>query len=320
MTDDLDASPDPPTGLPVVHVDRPPTSDDVAVAAGRARLVGPDDDALAGVAATVIGVGRRWDADRFARFPDLRVVSRMGIGYDNVDVEAARASGVTVCYAPDAPTVSTAEHTMALLLAVTKELPQQHDRVRRGEWGNPSPTALELDGAILGLVGCGRIGRRVARAASALGMRVVAFDPAAPADVGVPDPDGVEYVDLDAVIETSDVISLHAPATPATRHLVGTDSLGRMKRGVYLVNCARGPLVDEAALVEALDTGRVAGAGLDVTDPEPPDRDAPILHHPRVIVTGHVASSTTSGRRRLFEHALDNALAVLAGEPASVVP
>ena len=320
MSDDPDAASDPPVDLPVVHVDRPPTGDDLAVAAGRARLVGPDDAALDGVAATVIGVGHRWDADRFARFPDLRVVSRMGIGYDNVDVEAARAAGVTVCYAPDAPTVSTAEHTMALLLAVTKELPQQHDRARGGEWGNPSPTALELDGAVLGLVGCGRIGRRVARAATALGMRVIAFDPAGPAEGGATDPGGVEYVDLDTVIETADVISLHAPATPETHHVIGTASLVRMKRGVYLVNCARGPLVDEAALSDALDSGRVAGAGLDVTDPEPPDRDAPILRHPRVIVTGHVASSTTTGRRRLFEHALDNALAVLAGETASVVP
>lgn len=315
-----EATSDEPVDLPVVHLDRAATDDDLAAAAGRAHLVGPGDDALVGVAATVIGVGHRWDADRFARFPDLRVVSRMGIGYDNVDVEAARAAGVTVCYAPDAPTVSTAEHAMALLLAVTKELPRQHERVRAGEWGNASPTALELDGAVLGLVGCGRIGRRVARAARALGMRVVAFDPAGPPDGAAADPDGVEYVDLDTVIETADVISLHAPATPDTLRLVGAESLARMKRGVYLVNCARGPLVDEAALIEALDTGRVAGAGLDVTDPEPPDRDAPILRHPRVIVTGHVASSTTVGRQRLFEHALDNALAVLAGEPATIVP
>jgi len=298
---------------PVIHVDKPLTPAEAEHVAGRAITVGPGDDALAGVAASVIGVGHRWDAERFAQFPDLQVISRMGIGYDNIDVAAARDAGVTVCNAPDSPTVSTAEHAMALLLAVTKTLPAMQRRVRGGGWGNPAPTALELDGSTLGLVGLGRIGRRVAVAAEALGMKVIGCDPM------VDECDAVEVCSLDRVIEESHVISLHAPATDATRHLVGADSIARMRPGVFIVNCARGPLIDEAALLDALDRGHVAGAGLDVTDPEPPDPSNPLLDRDDVIVSPHVASSTVAGRLRLFAHAFDNALAVLEGRPATVV-
>jgi len=299
--------------VPVIHVDKALTVSEAEHVGGRAMIVGPGDHALNGVAASVIGVGHRWDADRFIRFPDLKVISRMGIGYDNVDVAAARAAGVIVCNAPDSPTVSTAEHAMALLLAVTKTLPAMQRRVRQGDWGNPNPTALELDGATLGLIGLGRIGRRVANAANALGMRVTGYDPM------VEDCEGVEICSLDRVIENSHVISLHAPATEATRHIVCADTIARMRPGVFIVNCARGPLIDETALLAALDSGQVAGAGLDVTDPEPPDPSNPLLGRDDVIVSPHVASSTVSGRLRLFSHAFDNALAVLEGRPATVV-
>ncbi len=299
----------------MIHVDRPLSDADRAHVAGRATIVGVDDAALVGVAATCVGIGHRWDAARFARFPDLRVVSRMGIGYDNVDVAAATAVGVAVCNAPQSPTVSTAEHAMALLLAVTKELPALAARARTGATGNPSPTSLELDGATLGLVGLGRIGRRVAVAAAALGMRVIAHDPGLTAS-----PDAsVRLVDLDEVIETSHVISLHAPAVAATHHMIDTATLQRTRRGVYLVNCARGSLVDHDALVDALDAGWVAGAGLDVTEPEPLPTGHPLLDRTDVIVTPHIASSTVAGRARLFAHAFDNALAVLEGRPATVV-
>ncbi|MGI9644001.1 MAG: NAD(P)-dependent oxidoreductase, partial [Ilumatobacteraceae bacterium] len=294
--------------IPVVHVDRELTDADAVHVGGQASIVGPGDDRLPGAVATVIGVTHFWDAARFERFPDLRVVSRMGIGYDNIDVGAAAAAGVVVCNAPDAPTVSTAEHTMALMLAVTKELPWLQARAEAGERGRAAPTSLELDGATLGLVGLGRIGRRVAIAAHALGMRVIVYDPAGPTP-----PVGVEAVELDAVIERSDVISLHAPATPETHHLIDSASIARMRRGVYLVNCARGSLVDQDALAAALDNRHVAGAGLDVTEPEPLPVGHPLLGRPNVIVTPHVASGTTAGRDRLFAHAFDNALAVLEG-------
>ncbi|MDX2379767.1 MAG: NAD(P)-dependent oxidoreductase [Acidimicrobiia bacterium] len=303
--------------LPVVHVDRPLNDADIAHVDGRAEIVGPTDDELADAVAAVIGIGHRWDADRFARYPNLSVVSRMGVGYDNVDLAAARDAGVVVCNAPDAPTVSTAEHTLALILALAKELPAQRELADAGRPGKPTPTSLELDGAVLGLVGLGRIGQRVAVAAAAIGMRVRAYDPA----ITSPPPglDGIELVDLDAVIRGSDVISLHAPAHAETRHLVGPASIARMKQGVYIVNCARGSLVDQEALIAALDSGHIAGAALDVTEPEPLPAGHPLLDRTDVIITPHVASGTRVGRRRLFAHAFENAVDVLSGRPASIV-
>jgi len=300
---------------PIIHVDRPIVGTDLDHVQGRAHLVGPHDDLLVGVPAAVIGIGHRWDADRFAAFGDLRVVSRMGIGYDNVDVAAATSAGVVVCNAPDAPTVSTAEHTMALILGVTKELPVQRERSRHGLGGPAEATALELDGATLGLIGLGRIARRVAAAAHALGMSVIATDPA----FGESPVPNVRMVGLAELLATSDVVSLHAPAVDATRHMIDAAALAAMKPGVFIVNCARGSLVDHDALVDALDGGHVAGVGLDVTEPEPLPAGHPLLSRASVIVTPHVASSTAAGRRRLFEHAVDNAIAVLAGRPATIV-
>ena len=270
---------------------------------------------LVGVAASVIGIGHQWDAERFARFPELRVISRMGIGYDNVDLDAARAAGVVVCNGPDSPTVSTAEHAMMLLLAVTKELPTHIASAAAGLGGPKVATSLELDGATLGLVGLGRIGSRVAVAAQALGMNVVAHDPG----LSSSSVDGVRLVNLDELFRTAHVVSLHAPSTPTTRHLIDAATIQTMRRGVYIVNCARGPLIDQEALLAALEAGQVAGAGLDVTEPEPLPVGHPLLGRPDVIITPHIASSTAAGRRRLFEHAVDNALAVLAGRLASVV-
>lgn len=301
-----------PADLPVIHVDKQLSEADLEHVGGRATIVGTDDDELGGVAAAVIGIGHRWDADRFARFPDIRVVSRMGIGYDNIDVAAASAANVVVCNAPESPTVSTAEHAMALMLAVTKELPGLAERARGGLTGNPNPTSLELAGATLGLVGLGRIGARVAAAARGLGMRVVAHDPAVThADV--------ELVELDELIRGCDVISLHAPAIAATHHMINEASISVMKPGVFIVNCARGSLVDHDALLAGLESGHVAGAGLDVTEPEPLPAGHRLLERHDVIVTPHIASSTVVGRQRLFAHAFDNALAVLEGRPASTV-
>lgn len=303
------------TAIHTLHLDRPILDPDVAYVAGSAHLVGHTDNELAGQVASIIGIGHHWDADRFARFPDLKVISRMGIGYDNVDLDAARAAGVVVCNGPDSPTVSTAEHAMMLLLAVTKELPIQQARSSAGLGGPAVATSLELDGSTLGLVGLGRIGVRMARAALGLGMRVIASDPG----IDQSPVDNVELVGLDELFATSHVISLHAPSIPATRHMINAESIASMRRGVYVVNCARGPLIDQDALVAAIDSAHVAGAALDVTEPEPLPTGHPLLTRPNVIITPHIASSTAVGRRRLFEHAIDNALAVLDGRPASVV-
>jgi len=299
--------------LPILYFDHPFPEAYRDLIEGRAVAVGPDDADLATAHAVLAGAKRSWDAEAFALGGSLKVISRIGIGYDNVDVAAATAAGVIVCNAPDAPSVSTAEHTLMLMLATVKNLPAQTERARQGLPGAAVGTALELDGSVLGLVGYGRIARRVGIAATALGMSVLAYDPY------INDAEGCRLVGLDEVFAGSDVISLHAPAVAETRHMINAASLAAMKHGVYLVNCARGGLVDQEALLEALESGRVAGAGLDVTDPEPLPEGHPLLHHPRVIVTPHVASATVAGRRRLYEHAIDNALNVLAGRPATIV-
>jgi phosphoglycerate dehydrogenase-like enzyme len=304
---------------PIVFFDRVVPDDVLDLLDDRLQTVGPDDAHLAAAEAVVSGT-RRWDGPTMDLAPNLRVISRTGVGYDNVDVDAATARGIVVCHAADAPTVSTAEHAIALLLGITKLLPAWGDPQGSG-WGRRLPSGrlgAELDGRTLGLVGCGRIGRRVAAIARAMGMHTVACDPF----LTGPDvlPDGTELVVLDELWSRSDVVSLHAPATTATRHLVDAAALSAMPSGSYLVNCARGSLVDHDALLAALDDGRLAAAGLDVTEPEPLPEGHPLLTHPRVLLTPHVASHTMTGRRRLYDHAIANALAALAGDLSSVVP
>jgi phosphoglycerate dehydrogenase-like enzyme len=281
---------------------------------GRAIAVGPDEG-LDTADAVIAGARIAWNAERFAAATNLTVISRTGIGYDNVDVPAAAAVGVTVCNAPIAPSVSTAEHTLALMLAITKQLPVQMARSRAGLASTGRGEALELDGCTLGLVALGRISSRVAVVAIALGMRVIAYDPFL-SESPVP---GVELVDLDTVFSDADVVSLHAPATADTYHLVGADRLAQMKPGAYLINASRGTLIDQDALLAALESGHLGGVALDVTDPEPLPADHPLLARDDVIITPHIASATVAGRRRLYEHAIDNALAVLEGRPATVV-
>ena len=302
-------------GLPRLFFDRPLPEEYCGLLDGRAIACGPDDVDLATADGVVAGATRPWNAAAFALGPRLKVVSRTGVGYDNVDVDAARVAGVVACYAPGAPSVSTAEHTVALILAVTKRLRALHADAMAGKVGGAA-LGLELDGSTLGLVGLGRIARRVALAGQALGMTVVAYDPYV-IDGSV---EGVSMVGLDQLLAVSDVVSLHAPATPDTQGLFGAATLATMKRGAYLINCARGGLVDQSALLDALNSGQIAGAGLDVTEPEPLPAGHPLLVHPNVLVTPHMASSTVAGRRRLYEQGIDNALAVIAGRPASVVP
>ena len=284
---------------------------------GRAIVCGSgSDERLDAADAVIAGATRLWDATAFALAPRLRVISRVGVGYDNVRVADAAAAGVVVCNTPWAPTVSTAEHTMALLFAITKHLPHQIDRARHGLPGEPVGRSLELDGRVLGLIGIGRIATRVAVAAQALGMRVIASDPG----VAAPPLPGVELVGLPDLLAAADVVSIHAPALPSTIGMFDERAFAAMKPGAYLVNCARGVLIDHAALLAAIDRGHLAGAGLDVTDPEPLPAGHPLLDRANVVITPHVASASVAGRRRLYEHAIDNALAVLDGRPATVVP
>ena len=273
----------------------------------------PDDvqltDDLACADGVIVGADEEWDASVCDRLPLLKVVARSGIGYDNVDPAGCAANGVAACNAPDAPTVSTAEHSLALLLAVSKRL-KPAERQLQARAGNyrAAHQALELDGRTLGLFGCGRIGRRVARYGTALGMRVLVHDPyLEPSQLQA---EG-EPVSLDELWRSSDAISLHAPATAETRHIVDATSIGAMRPGVIIVNCARGSLVDHDALLTGLVS--VGGAGLDVTEPEPLPAGHPLLGRDDVIVTPHVASSTTAGAVRLISQALGQAVEWLRG-------
>lgn len=302
------------SGLPVVFFDTPLPDAYRDLVEGRLEVVGPDSG-LERAIAVIAGARVRWDAAMLAGGPSVLVVSRTGIGYDNIDLDAARKRGVTVCNAPEAPSVSTAEHTVALMMAATKRLRTTTAIADRGEKAPSVGIALELDGCRLGLVGLGRIARRVAAVGHALGMEVIAHDPF----IDAADSDGVRLVDLDEVFSTADVVSLHAPGGEATRHLVDAARLATMRPGAVLVNCARGSLVDQDALLGALESGQLGGAALDVTEPEPLPAGHPLLGREDVVVTPHVASSTAAGRRRLYEHAIDNALAVLEGRPATIV-
>jgi phosphoglycerate dehydrogenase-like enzyme len=295
--------------LPILYFDHPLPDAYRDLIEGRAIAVGPEDSELGPAHAVLAGAKRAWNADAFALGPTMKVISRIGIGYDNVDVAAATEAGVVVCNAPDAPSVSTAEHTLMLMLAVVKNLPAQIDRTHEGLPGALTGTALELDGTVLGLVGYGRIARRVGLAARAMGMSVLAYDPY------LTEAEGCELVDLQRVFTESDVISLHAPAVADTRHMINASSLAMMKPGVYLINCARGGLVDQEALLAALDSGQVGGAGLDVTDPEPLPADDPLLDAPNLLVVPHIGSATVRTRERMAAMAVDNLLAALAGRP-----
>lgn len=303
-----------PAPRPVLFFDRELPEEYGDLVDGVAVVVGPDEPDLALADAAIAGSVRHWNGRVIARAPRLRVISRLGVGYDNVDLAAAHQAGVVVCYTPEAPTVSTAEHTVALMLAITKGLPSSQARAVQGLPG-ATPASLELDGRMLGLVGFGRIARRVAAAATGLGMQVVAHDPYFEGVEG-----SVRLVSLEDLLVTADIVSLHVPALASTHHLISQRTLALMRRGAYLVNCARGRLVDQDALLGALDSGHLAGAGLDVTDPEPLPAGHRLLCHPHVIVTPHVASSTVAGRRRLYAQAIDNALAVLNDQPATIVP
>lgn len=251
------------------------------------------------------------DAAFFQRAPRLQVLARVGIGYDRIDVAAATAAGVCIVNTPEAPTESTAEFAVLLLLAVSRRLLAGQRPLSTGEWKQgPSVTGQDLAGRTLGLVGCGRIGRRVAELARAFGMRVIAFDPlqpSLPADVA-------RVQNLAELLAQADAVSLHAPATATTRHLLDRAAIARMKRGAILVNTARGPLVDADALREALDSGHLAGAAIDVWDPEPPPADHALLSHPAVVATPHMAAATAQGRRRSHTGAVRQVLQVLRGE------
>jgi glyoxylate reductase len=244
------------------------------------------------------------DAELIGRCPHLRAISNYAVGYDNVDLDAASARGIPVGNTPDVLTDATADLAFALLLAAARKLPEAVGAVRDGDWLTWEPArylGAQVFGATVGIVGFGRIGQAVARRASGFEMTVLHTGSGGDA--------------LGAVLERSDFVSLHLPLTPDTYHLIDDAALSRMKPGAILVNTARGPIVDHDALRRALMAGEIAGAALDVTDPEPLPSDAPLLDAPNLIVVPHIGSATRAARERMADLAVDNLLAGLDGEP-----
>jgi glyoxylate reductase len=247
----------------------------------------------------------RVDAELIEGSPRLRAIANYAVGYDNVDVEASAARGIPVGNTPDVLTDATADLAFALLLAAARKLPQGAAAVRAGEWDTWEPAAhlgYDVHGATLGIVGRGRIGEAVARRAAGFEMEVLVNSHRG----GTP---------LEELLERSDFVSLHCPLTPETRHLIDADALARMRPTAILVNTARGPIVDQAALATALREGTIAGAALDVTDPEPLPADDRLLGAPNLIVVPHIGSATHSAREKMAALAVDNLLAALDGQP-----
>jgi phosphoglycerate dehydrogenase-like enzyme len=245
------------------------------------------------------------------RAPGLRVIARNGIGYDNVDVAAATERGIAVCNTPDGPTVSTAEHAVTLMLLVAKNIRAAETALRTGATAGYyiRHEGIELDGKVLGLVGFGRIARHVAGIAEGLGMHITTYDPFLPASAIRT---GVDRADtLEDLLGVADVVSVHVPLTDASRGLFGAAAFASMKPGAVFINTARGGLVDHDALLVALEAGRLFGAGLDVTDPEPLPVGHPLLGRDDVVVTPHIASGTADGKARIFRVAFEQAMAVV---------
>ncbi|MHC4226216.1 MAG: D-2-hydroxyacid dehydrogenase [Planctomycetota bacterium] len=260
-------------------------------------------------------------SDIIGRLAKLRYIGVTATGYNIVDVEAARKRGIPVTNVPTYGTASVAQMVFAHLLNLTQNVAHHARTVRDGRWCS-SPDfcywdtpLVELSGMTMGIVGFGRIGQATAKLARAFGMKVIAYDVTMPEYM----PEGCEMVTLEDVFRLADVVSLHCPLTGQTEKLVDEQRLALMKKSAFLINTSRGPLIDERALADALDAGKIAGAGLDVLAAEPPDERNPLLKAENCYVTPHIAWATRSARERLLNIAVENVAAFLAGEPKNVV-
>jgi len=241
----------------------------------------------------------------------LRHIAKHGVGTNDIDVKAAAELGIPVSMTTGSNGISVAEHALALIMALVKDFPRQDALIRSGTWDKGQYQGRELRGRRLGIVGFGFIGQTLGKMAKALGMEIFAFDPHTPAEAF----EGVtRETDLDKLLARADIVSLHCPLTPETRDLIDSRRLGLMKPGAYLVNTARGEVVDEAALIAALASRHLAGAGLDSFAVEPPEEDNPLFSLPNTIVTPHVAGVTLDAKRAMSVIAAEHVLATLRGE------
>ncbi len=243
---------------------------------------------------------------------NLMVIGRAGVGVDNIDLKAATERGIVVVNAPDASSITVAEHTFGLMLALARRIPQANASLKAKKWEKKKFLGVELRGKTLGILGLGRIGSEVVRKAKAFGMRCIAYDPYIPEKLA--EELGVEVVELDELLERSDFISIHAPLTESTKRMIDDSAIEKMKRSAYIINCARGGIIDEDALYRALSSGRIAGAALDVFEREPPF-DSPLLELENCIVTPHLGASTEEAQRYASLITCEEVLKVLRGEP-----
>jgi len=276
----------------------------------------PSDRLVAevGEAEAVLGTDR-WTAEMMDRTPQLRLIALTAVGFDMVDIAAATARGILVTHTPDVLTDTVADLVFALMLAVARGVPSTERWLRAGNWKTlgATPMGVDVHHATLGIVGLGRIGQAVARRAAGFDMRIVYYDTIRRQALEAEH--GYRYAELDALLSESDFVTLHTALTPETKGMIGAAALARMKPTAFLINAARGPIIDEAALIAALRAGTIAGAGLDVFEKEPLDPASPLLAMDNVVALPHVGSATQATRDAMVELAADNILAVLGGQP-----
>lgn len=242
----------------------------------------------------------------------LKVVGRAGVGVDNIDVETATRLGIVVVNAPSGNTIAAAEHTVALMMAMCRNIPQADASVRRGEWARSKFMGVELHDKTLGIIGLGRVGCEVARIARGLEMKVIAYDPFVSPEKAAQV--GAEMVTKEELLQRADFVTVHTPLNSESRKLIGRNEIEMMKPGVRIINCARGGIIDEAALVEGILSGKVAGAALDVFEKEPLPPDSPLLKLPNVILTPHLGASTIEAQVNVALSVAESVMAVLRGE------
>jgi len=269
----------------------------------------PREQAIAAIAdadALVIRSATKADAALLGYATNLKAIARAGVGVDNVDLDFATDKGIVVMNTPDGNTISTAEFTFGLMLSLARHIPQAHGSLAGGKWDRKSFTGVELRGKTLGIVGFGRIGRQVAKRALAFDMNVIAYDPFVLPDMAADL--GVAMVNLDTLYAQSDFVTLHTTVTDESRYMINAATLSKMKKGVRIINAARGVLINDADLAEAIKSSQVGGAALDVFEPEPPSADNPLMGLAGVVHTPHLAASTSDAQNNV---ALDAAQLIL---------
>ncbi|MCZ8512901.1 phosphoglycerate dehydrogenase [Paenibacillus filicis] len=248
-----------------------------------------------------------------AAAPKLKVVGRAGVGVDNINLEAATNRGIVVINAPDGNTIATCELTFAMMMSIARSIPQAYKKTVGGEWDRKTFVGVELRSKVLGILGMGRIGGEVAKRAKAFGMEVMGYDPFLTEERA--EQMGVKLSSVNDICAKADFITVHTPLTNETRHMISRPQFEIMKKGVRIINCARGGIIDERALVEAIDTGIVAGAAFDVFEQEPPQADHPFLNNPKIIVTPHLGASTVEAQENVAIDVSEEVLHILRNEP-----